>query len=64
VDVAGGGVVASHGGTTLNYHTVMVVLPEHKLGVVVLSNSVTAQAIVGKIATKTLQLALDAKLGI
>jgi len=64
VDVPRAGIVASHGGTTLNYHTVMVILPEHKLGVVVLSNSVTAQAIVGKIATKTLQLALEAKRGI
>ena len=64
LDVPGAGTVASHGGTTLNYHTAMVVLPEHKLGVVVLSNSVTAQAIVGKIATKTLQLALEAKRGI
>lgn len=64
VDVPRAGTVASHGGTTLNYHTVMVVLPEHKLGVVVLSNSVTAQAIVGKIATQTLQLALEAKRGI
>ena len=45
LDVPGAGTVASHGGTTLNYHTAMVVLPEHKLGVVVLSNSVTAQAI-------------------
>lgn len=64
LDVPRAGTVASHGGTTLNYHTVMVVLPEHKLGVVVLSNSVTAQAIVGKIATQTLQLALEAKRGI
>lgn len=64
VDVPGAGTVASHGGTTLNYHSAMVVLPEHKLGVVVLSNSVTAQGIVGKIATKTLQLALEAKRGI
>jgi len=64
VDVPHAGTVASHGGTTLNFHTLMVVLPEHKLGVVVLSNSTTAQSIVGKIATETLKLALEAKSGI
>jgi CubicO group peptidase (beta-lactamase class C family) len=64
VDVPRAGTVASHGGTTLNFHTVMVVLPEHKLGVVVLSNSVTAQSMVGKIAAETLKLALEAKRGI
>ena len=64
VDVPRAGTVASHGGTTLNYHTLMVVLPEQKLGVVVLSNSVTAEAMVGKVATETLKLALEAKRGI
>lgn len=64
VEVPGAGVVASHGGTTLNSHTLMAVLPEHKLGVVVLSNSVTAQESVGKIAADTLRLALEAKQGI
>jgi hypothetical protein len=42
----------------------MAVLPEYKLGVVVLSNSTTAQSIVGKIAAETLNLALEAKRGI
>lgn len=64
VDVPRGGTVASHGGTTLNYHTLMVVLPEHKLGVVVLSNSTTAQGAVEKIAAETLKLALEVKHGI
>ncbi len=63
VDVPGAGTVASHGGSTLNYHSVMAVLPQQKLGVVVLSNSTTAQGVVGKIAEATLQLALDAKRG-
>ena len=64
VDVPRAGTVASHGGTTLNFHTLMVVLPDQKLGVVVLSNSVTAQGVVGKIASETLKLALEAKRGI
>jgi CubicO group peptidase (beta-lactamase class C family) len=64
VDVPHAGTVASHGGTTLNYHTMMAVLPEHKLGVVVLSNSADAEDIVSDVTAKTLQLALDAKTGV
>ena len=64
VDVPRAGVVASHGGTTLNYHTLLAVLPEHKLGVVVLSNSTNAQAVVAKVTEETLKLALEAKRGI
>ncbi len=64
VDVPGAGTVASHGGTTLNYHTMLAVLPEHKLGVIVLSNSAGAQAAVAKVTEQTLKLALEAKRGI
>lgn len=64
VDVPRAGVVASHGGTTLNYHTMLAVLPEHKLGVVVLSNSANAQAVVAKVTEEALKLALEAKRGI
>ena len=64
LDVPRAGTVASHGGTTLNYHSLMAVLPEQKLGVVVLSNSVTAEAMISKIATETLRHALEAKRGI
>jgi hypothetical protein len=41
----------------------MIVLPERKLGVVVLSNSDTAGRVVGKVAAETLKLALEAKTG-
>lgn len=64
VEVQRGGTVASHGGLTMNFHSLMAVLPEHKLGVVVLSNSTTAQNVVSKITTEALKLALEAKLGI
>lgn len=64
LDVPRAGLVAAHGGTTLNYHTLMVVLPEHKLGVVVLSNSARSEAVVAKLAAETLQLALETKRGI
>lgn len=64
VDVPGAGTVAAHGGTTLNYHTMLALLPEHKLGVVVLSNSANSQALVARVTEETLRLALEAKTGI
>jgi hypothetical protein len=64
VDVPGAETVANHGGTTLNYHTMLAVLPEHKLGVVVLSNSAGAQGAVARVTEQTLKLALEAKRGI
>ncbi|MFH0934141.1 MAG: serine hydrolase domain-containing protein [Pseudomonadota bacterium] len=64
VDVPGAGTVASHGGTTLNYHTMLALLPEQKLGVVVLSNSAGSQALVAKVTEEALRLALEAKRGI
>ena len=41
----------------------MIVLPERKLGVVVLANSATAGRVVRKVATEALKLALEAKTG-
>jgi hypothetical protein len=64
VEVPHAGTVASHGGLTMNFHALMAVLPEHRLGVVVLSNSTTAQSVVDKVAAATLKLALEAKRGI
>ena len=64
IEVPHGGTVASHGGLTMNFHSLIAVLPEHKLGVVVLSNSTTAQSAVNKISTEALKLALEAKRGI
>jgi len=64
IEVPHGGTVASHGGLTMNFHSLIAVLPEHKLGVVVLSNSTTAQGAVNKVATEALKLALEAKRGI
>lgn len=64
VDVPHAGSIVSHGGSTLNYHTMMVVLPEHKLGVLVFANSASAQSLVAEAAAETLKLALEAKRGI
>lgn len=64
IEVRNAGLVASHGGTLFDSHSMMVVLPEHKLGVIVASNSGTSQAVVKKVATEALVHALEAKAGI
>jgi hypothetical protein len=63
IDIRNGGPVAHHAGATLLFHGQMIVLPERKLGVVVLANSDTAGRVVGKVAAKALKLALEAKTG-
>jgi hypothetical protein len=42
----------------------MIVLPEQKLGVVVMANSATAGPVVNKVATEALKLAFETKTGI
>lgn len=64
IDIPGGGPVASHGGSLPDSHSLMAMLPEHKLGVVVLSNSSTSHVAVSKIATEALRLMLEAKTGV
>ena len=63
IDIRNGGPVAHHAGATLLFHGQMIVLPERKLGVVVLANSDTSGRAVGKVATEALKLALEAKTG-
>lgn len=58
------GLVAHHAGGTAFFRSQMYLLPEHKLGVVVLANSSTAQQVVDHIATETLALTLETKDGI
>ena len=62
--IQNGGVVAHHSGATALFQSQLYILPQHKLGIVVLSNSSTAKQTVDHIATETLQLALEAKTGI
>ena len=57
------GPVAHHGGSLPAFNSQLLVLPEQKLGVVVLINSSTRPA-VDNVATETLILALEAKTGI
>lgn len=64
IDVKKTGPVAQHDGGTLYHRSQMIVLPEQKLGVVVLSNSATAGEVVCNVATEALKLAFEAKSGI
>lgn len=58
------GPVAHHGGSIGMFRSALYVLPQHKLGVVVLGNSGSADGVVDRIATETLKLALQTKAGI
>lgn len=60
----GGGPVAHHGGATVNHRSQMVLLPEHKLGVIAVANSASAGPVVNRLAQRALALALEAKTGI
>jgi CubicO group peptidase (beta-lactamase class C family) len=60
----GGGPVAHHGGATVNFRSQLVLLPAHRLGVVVAANSASAGPVVNKLAQRALALALEAKTGI
>lgn len=59
----GGGRMASHDGATVNHRSVIVALPAHQLGVVILCNSANAHGL-AELARTTLALALEAKTGI
>lgn len=62
--IEGAGTVAHHGGATVNFRSQMILLPEHKLGVVVAANSAGATPVVNRVAQRALALALQAKTGI
>lgn len=59
---AGG--IAQHGGDTYLYHSHLLMLPKHKLEVVVLSNSKGGQYIVNSIAKRIIREALAQKTGL
>jgi CubicO group peptidase (beta-lactamase class C family) len=63
-EIRNGGPVARIGGGTLYHRSRVVLLPEQKLGVVVLANSASAGSVVDRVAAETLKLALEAKAGI
>ena len=55
--------IAAHSGGTPLFRTTLIILPEKKIGVVVLTNSAEGGRIHGKIASETLMQALEAKTG-
>jgi len=55
---------AGHGGDTLYHHASVGMLLDHDLGVVVLTNTDTGGAVAGEIATRALQLVLEARTGL
>lgn len=62
--IKGGGWNVGHDGAIDGYRSTLMALPEHKLGVVVLSNSSSASGLVRIIAAQTLKVALEVKTGI
>jgi len=58
------GLVAQQRGATLYHRSQLIMLPEQKLGVIVLANSASAGSVVTMVAQETLKLALEAKAGI
>lgn len=58
------GAVVHHNGGTLGSVSELMLLPEHKLGVIVLANSAAGSAALTRIAVQALKLALEAKTGI
>lgn len=61
--IKGAGPVIHHGGSLPSFNSQLLVIPEKKLGVVVLANSSTRPA-VDNVAVEALALALEAKTGI
>lgn len=64
INIRNAGPMVHHAGATLLFHSQLILLPEHKLGVVVLGNSTSARPIVDRAAVEALTLALEAKTGI
>ncbi|WP_162241812.1 serine hydrolase [Pseudorhodoferax sp. Leaf267] len=62
--IQGAGPVAHHAGATLYHRSQMYMVPDHKLGVIVMANSSTATRAVDRIALAALSLQLQAKTGI
>ena len=62
-EIKNGGPVVHHGGSLPAFNSQLLILPEQKLGVVVLTNSSTRPA-VDNVATEALIMALEVKTGI
>lgn len=60
---AGGELSGEHGGSTVTHNGMLRILPEQKLGVVVLANSEGAEELVNEVADEALALAMAVKTG-
>jgi hypothetical protein len=58
------GPVVWHTGGTFRFMSMFMLMPEHKLGVVVLTNSKEGMLLINKVATRALRMALEQKTGI
>jgi len=63
IDLQDAGPVAHHGGATMYHRAQLIVLPEARLGVVVLANTRTPRNVPDLVATEVLKLALETKTG-
>jgi len=63
IDIKNAGPVVHHNGATFYHRAEVIVLPESKLGVVVLSNTATKQKVVDIIAVEVIKTALEVKSG-
>lgn len=61
--VPGGGPVAMHTGATLNHRATLMLLPEHRLAVAVMSNSANALQATHNLAAQALSVLLEHKTG-
>ena len=64
INIKNVGPVAHHSGATIYHRAQLIVLPQVKLGIIVLANSSGGQQVVNKIATEALKLAIVAKTGL
>jgi hypothetical protein len=64
MNLRGAGPVAHHGGATIQHRALLAVLPEAKLGVVVLVNTRTTRAVAAPIAAELLSVAVETKTGV
>jgi CubicO group peptidase (beta-lactamase class C family) len=63
-NVNGAGLVAGHDGDAIYHISQLLTLPEHKLGVIVMSNSAHTHGVTSRVAQEAMYLALEAKSGI
>lgn len=63
VPLVGAGPLAHHSGATLNFHTRLITLPQHRLGVIVASNDSASTALIHRVAFRALALLLESRTG-